>query len=168
MLAEADTIVIDEISMVRADLFEMIDAICKVILWSDEPFGGKQLVLVGDCFQLPPVVKEQEEELFRTKYQSPFFFDSSSFYQLRVTTIELQYIYRQQDQEFIKALNAMRLGVQEERITDYLNGACIDSFEELPSQTIVVSTTRKIANFLNQKLLTELNEETQHTEAVVK
>jgi hypothetical protein len=132
MLAEADTLVIDEISMVRADLFEMIDTLCKVVLRSDEPFGGKQLVLIGDCFQLPPVVKEQEMELFRTKYKSPFFFDSHSFQQLGVMTIELQHIYRQTDPEFVRVLNAVRLGIQEERMIDYLNNATIDSFEELP------------------------------------
>lgn len=168
MLAEANTIVIDEISMVRADLFEMIDTLCKVVLWSDEPFGGKQLILIGDCFQLPPVVKEQEVELFRTKYKSPFFFDSQSFQELGVMTIELQHVYRQKDQEFVRVLNAIRLGIQEDRMIDYLNNATIDSFEELPSQTIVVSTTRKIANYLNQKLLAELNEVTLQNEATVK
>lgn len=168
MLAEADTLVIDEISMVRADLFEMIDAICKVVLWSDEPFGGKQLVLIWDCFQLPPVVKEQELELFRTRYKSPFFFDSLSFQQLGVMTIELQHIYRQTDKEFVRVLNAIRLGIQEERMIDYLNNATIDSFEELPTNTIVVSTTRKIANYLNHKLLGELNEKTIENKATVK
>lgn len=168
ILADCHTIVIDEISMVRADLFEMLDEMCKVILWSDEPFGWKQLVLIGDLFQLPPVVKEQEMEIFTTRFASPYFFDSPSFADLRVTVIELTKIYRQTDAEFVKVLNKIRLGAHDEDTIEYLNSAMISSFEELPRQAIVVSTTRRIANYLNQKLLSELDEETVHTDAIVK
>lgn len=146
----------------------MLDEMCKVILWSDEPFGGKQLILIGDLFQLPPVVKEQEMEIFTTRFASPYFFDSPSFSDLRVTVIELTKIYRQTDAEFVKVLNRIRLGAHDEDTIDYLNSAMINSFEELPRQAIVVSTTRRIANYLNQKLLGELNEETVHNDAVVK
>jgi len=104
-----DAIVIDEISMVRADLLDCIDAFLR--LYGREyskPFGGIQMIFFGDMFQLPPVVSRGEEEIFRSIYHSPYFFSSNVYAQIDLKILELKKIYRQKDENFIHLLNAVR------------------------------------------------------------
>ena len=97
--------VIDEISMVRADLLDGVDSVLRRFRRSQRPFGGVQLLMIGDLFQLPPVVKENDWRLLEPYYASPYFFSSSALNQAETVTIELQHIYRQADSRFIKLLN---------------------------------------------------------------
>ena len=109
LIKELDLLIIDEISMVRADTMDAIDTVLRSVRRrNDEPFGGVQLLFIGDMFQLPPVVKNQEWELMSEHYNSPFFFDSKAVIQAQPLYIELKKIYRQSDQEFITILNNVR------------------------------------------------------------
>ena len=103
-----DLLVIDEISMVRADLLDQIDAVLRLHKDRHRPFGGVQLLMIGDLSQLAPVVKESEWNLLREYYDTPYFFGSRTLQQTQHVTIELQHVYRQTDLEFIKILNEVR------------------------------------------------------------
>ena len=104
-----DAIVIDEVSMVRADLLDCIDAFLRLFGPDySRPFGGIQMIFFGDMFQLPPVVSRAEEEIFRSLYPSPYFFSSKVFSQIDLKFLELKKIYRQKDENFIHLLNAVR------------------------------------------------------------
>ncbi len=106
---ELDAIIIDEVSMVRADLMDCIDKFLRLNGKSkNEPFGGIQMIFIGDLYQLPPVVSGNEKEAFRHNYESPFFFDAIAMKPLDMEFIELEKIYRQKDASFISLLNAIR------------------------------------------------------------
>lgn len=104
------TLVIDEISMVRADLLDCIDAFLRRVCLSSRPFGGKRVVFFGDLYQLPPVVTKAEEGIFRARYASPYFFSADVMSRVSLTFVELDHIYRQNDDDFIAVLNALREG----------------------------------------------------------
>lgn len=106
--AQIDTIVIDEISMVRSDLLDCVDKFLRLNRADSEPFGGVQMIFIGDLYQLPPVVTGSEREIFRTHYQSQYFFDAKVFENLKIEFIELERVYRQKDDAFIALLNAIR------------------------------------------------------------
>ncbi|MCX5786584.1 MAG: AAA family ATPase [Elusimicrobia bacterium] len=109
LYTELDILVIDEISMVRPDLLDCADAFLRDMRHDPYvPFGGVKMVFIGDLYQLPPVVKSQERELFSRIYGGHYFFDSKVFKQLRPEFVELQKIYRQKDERFIKLLNSVR------------------------------------------------------------
>ena len=103
-----DLLVIDEISMVRADLLDQIDAVLRLHKDRHRPFGGVQLLMIGDLSQLAPVVKESEWALLREYYRTPYFFGSHALQQTRHVTIELTHVYRQTDRAFIDILNEVR------------------------------------------------------------
>ncbi len=108
VLRELETIVIDEVSMVRADLLDCVDKSLQVNRGNREPFGGVQMVFIGDLYQLPPVVTSREAEAFRQAYKSPYFFDSRVWKGIRVEMVELEKMYRQTDGRFIGILNGIR------------------------------------------------------------
>jgi hypothetical protein len=109
LLQELDVLVIDEISMVRADVMDAIDTILRWVRHQpNEPFGGLQLLLIGDMFQLPPVVKDSEMQLMSEYYASPYFFDAESIKEASPLYLELKKIYRQSDHDFINILNHVR------------------------------------------------------------
>ena len=103
-----DLLVIDEISMVRADLLDAVDDMLRRYRSKSEPFGGVQLLLIGDLQQLAPVVKEDEWALLKQHYASAFFFHSKALAATRYVAIELKHVYRQQDREFVDLLNRVR------------------------------------------------------------
>jgi GTPase SAR1 family protein len=104
------TLVIDEVSMVRADLIDIIDAALRRYgPKPTKPFGGVQIIMFGDLYQLPPIVSGEEREFFEENYQSEFFFDATSWDKAPFDVIELTKVYRQKDQEFIGVLNGIRL-----------------------------------------------------------
>ncbi|HAH31924.1 MAG TPA: AAA family ATPase [Elusimicrobia bacterium] len=109
LYTELDILVIDEISMVRPDLLDCADAFLRTLRHNPHvPFGGVKLVFIGDLYQLPPVVKSGERELFSRIYGGHYFFDSKVFKRLRPEFVELEKIYRQKDERFIKLLNSVR------------------------------------------------------------
>ena len=109
VIREIELLVIDEVSMVRADLLDAIDAVLRHLRdQPSKPFGGVQMVFIGDLFQLPPVVRNQEWDVLKKYYASPFFFDAHALKKSPPLTIELTKIYRQKDDAFIKLLNNVR------------------------------------------------------------
>ena len=108
LLREVELIIIDEISMVRADIIDFIDKVLRTYTRSYEPFGGKQLLLVGDIYQLEPVVKEEDRQLLQPFYPSAFFFNAKVWQQMPVVSIELRKVYRQTDSHFIAILDRIR------------------------------------------------------------
>ena len=108
LIRSLELLIIDEVSMVRADLMDAIDMVLRRYRRSDMPFGGLQLLLIGDARQLSPVVTESERPYISQVYPSAFFFNSKAFNKLRIVTIELKKVYRQKDREFLDILNAVR------------------------------------------------------------
>lgn len=122
---ELHSIVIDEISMVRADLLDCVDRALRLERGRRaEPFGGVQMIFLGDLYQLPPVVGEEEEYMFRDHYDSPYFFSAGALSDADFETVELEKIYRQKDEDFIKILNAIRDNSATEREISELNARC--------------------------------------------
>src|SRR3989338_2239545 len=104
-----DAIIIDEISMVRADLLDCMDKFLRLNGKNKkQPFGGVQIIFIGDLYQLPPVVRGEEKKIFKTHYKSPYFFDAHAFNNFNMEFIELEKVYRQTDMRFIRLLNAIR------------------------------------------------------------
>ncbi len=155
LLKRLDTVIIDEVSMVRADLMDCIDEALRFCLKSEEPFGGLQMVFIGDLYQLPPVVAGQEEkELFRTYYESPYFFDAKVFENFNMKFIELEKIYRQKDVEFIKLLNKIRNNSVEEADIKKLNSRQNADFDEDSDEFyITLTTTNSAADVINYQEL---------------
>jgi ATP-dependent DNA helicase PIF1 len=109
LFAALETLIIDEVSMVRADMMDAIDASLRLNRNRPyEPFGGVQLVLIGDLFQLPPVVERDLGEYFEDNYMTPYFFSAKVFSEIRLQKIELQHVFRQTDPDFIELLNKVR------------------------------------------------------------
>lgn len=128
MLRSIDTIVIDEISMVRADILDAIDAKLRRYRNSSLPMGGVQLVMIGDIQQLPPVAREEEWRLLSDHYRSLYFFDSHLLHETPFETIELTKVYRQQDRDFIDILNAIRENRVDSSIMRKINERYIPGF----------------------------------------
>lgn len=163
------TLVVDEISMVRVDLFDCMDHFLRAARGKPrEPFGGVQLVMIGDLYQLPPVVKREEEELFATAYPSPYFFDAPVFAQMAVELIELEKVYRQRDNEFIGLLNAVRNNTLTADDIAALNRRYLPEFAPSADESyITLTTTNKAAATINDYYLRELPGKLFRAEAIV-
>ena len=108
LIREVELIIIDEISMVRADIIDFIDKVLRVYTRTPEPFGGKQLLLVGDIYQLEPVLKDEDRQLLQPFYPSSYFFNAKVWQQMPIVSIELRKVYRQSDERFIAILDRIR------------------------------------------------------------
>lgn len=158
IIAEVDLIIIDEISMVRADIIDCVDRILRVYSGNMRlPFGGKQLLFVGDVFQLEPVVPSDQKEILSLFYASPFFFSARVFKDINLVPIELQKVYRQTDPVFINVLDRIRNNAARKQELDTLNGRYIPSFEpQNEDMYITLATRRDQVDFINEKKLAEL------------
>ncbi|MDO8551497.1 MAG: DEAD/DEAH box helicase [bacterium] len=153
VFADLDCLVIDEISMVRADLLDGIDKFLRLNgKDSGLPFGGIQVVFVGDLYQLPPVVTHEEFDLYSSSYDSPYFFSANSFSLDRFQVIELETIFRQNDKTFIDFLNKIRTGETSKEIFDLINQKVVSgSFDK--KRHIVLCATNKVTDDLNMAKL---------------
>lgn len=158
LLREVELIIIDEISMVRADIIDFIDKILRVYNRNmREPFGGKQLLLVGDIYQLEPVVREDDKKLLSPFYSSNFFFDAKVFYQFQLVSIELKKVYRQSDPVFINILDHIRTSQVANSDLIKLNERVGATLDEGDSRlAITLSTRRDTVDFINENKLKEL------------
>ena len=151
-----DTIFIDEVSMLRADLLDCIDAFLQIYGPKPEStFGGVQMVFVGDMFQLPPVVTNDEQTLFASRYRSPYFFDAKVFQQIEPEIVELKHIYRQKDTEFITLLNRIRNNLADSTDINNLNQRVSAPISE-EAFSIYLTTTNIQADNINQTKLDAL------------
>lgn len=156
-----DAIVIDEISMVRADLLDCVDKFLRINgPDSNQPFGGIQIITIGDLYQLPPVVTEYDRELFNTQYRSPYFFDARSFNDAAFETFELSKVFRQTDEQFIKILDAIRTNnISNEHLSVINNRVSALENNESEGFNIALVTTNAIADRMNLIEIDKLNAE---------
>ncbi|MEX0968788.1 MAG: DEAD/DEAH box helicase [Bacteroidia bacterium] len=156
-----DVLVIDEASMVRADVLDAIDQSLRLNTGNKAlPFGGKQVVLIGDLFQLEPVVGKNpgEQQIFTQLYPSPFFFDSYVIRGMKLPLLELKKIYRQKNREFIGLLERVRHGQPAREHLDRLNERFIRPEEARQKEfTITLTSTNAIAQRINNQQLEQLN-----------
>jgi hypothetical protein len=152
-----DMLVIDEISMVRSDLLDAIDNVLRRYRDPTLPFGGVQLLMIGDLHQLTPVVTPRNEELLRPYYDTPYFFGSHALQQTSYVTIQLTHVYRQQDQVFIDILNHVRDGVPTAEDLARLNARCKPMFIPKPEEGYIRLTTHnRMADSYNDNELHKL------------
>lgn len=152
------TIVIDEISMVRADLLDCIDKFLR-LNGPDEkqPFGGVQMIFIGDLYQLPPVVSSTEREIFKSHYPTPYFFSAKVFDQLNIEYIELEKVYRQKDDEFVRLLNTIRNRSVTDADLAQFNQRCDPLFQPAADTFYIsLTSTNALADEINEKRLGEL------------
>lgn len=159
LLNELELIIIDEISMVRADIIDFVDKVLRIYCHNmREPFGGKQVLLIGDVFQLEPVVKTDERDILRRFYPNNFFFSAHAFQQMRLVSIELKKVYRQRDNAFIAALDRVR----NNQVTDLelrLLNMRYSEEETAPTEghlNILLATRRDTVDHVNQQKLDQL------------
>jgi hypothetical protein len=157
IIRSLDLLVIDEISMVRADLLDAVDRVLRRYKHRYKPFGGVQLLLIGDLQQLAPVVKEDEWAMLKEHYETPFFFSSQALAKTHFVTIELQHIFRQSDERFIRLLNQIRENKLDRFGLDLLNTRCHPDFEPRPEEGYITLTTHnQQANRINDAKLSEI------------
>lgn len=162
LIKKLDMLIIDEISMVRADLLDMLDAFLREAKQSIKPFGGLQMVFIGDLYQLPPVLKSQDQEFFEQSYKTPYFFSAKSFkYILQhhvqdLVLVELKKIYRQKDKIFIDLLNKVRDGKVDADLVNRINQNFDPNWQKFISKYIVLTTTNQTATEINQENLDKL------------
>ena len=178
IIKELELIIIDEISMVRADIIDFIDKVLRIYSQNmREPFGGKQLLLVGDIYQLEPVVTENDRQLLQPFYPSAFFFNAKIFSSLQLISIELQTVYRQRDPEFIYILDKIRvsqatnadIGLLNERVNTSVSDE--DSISNEAPETplsITLSTRRDTVDDINTRHLKALPGKAKMLEGVVR
>ena len=155
IIREVELIIIDEISMVRADIIDFIDKVLRIYSRNmREPFGGKQLLLVGDIYQLEPVVREEDRRLLSPFYRSSFFFDAKVFEYFQLVSIELRKVYRQSDPVFISILDHIRTSQVPMSDLQKLNqrvGARLDKSDS--KLAITLSTRRDTVDYINDSQL---------------
>lgn len=158
LLQSVDILVVDEISMVRADLFDMMNLALQRLRKDTRPFGGVQLVLVGDLLQLPPVVTDDESRLFTEHWDSPYFFSAHCYDEVALSNINLTTVWRQSDEEFIEILNQVREGSVSDAALDRLNEQ-VDKDFQAPDDWVTVSSRRKGVDKINRERLEALESE---------
>jgi ATP-dependent DNA helicase PIF1 len=152
-----ELLIIDEVSMVRADILDSIDAFLRECQGSSRPFGGVQLLLLGDMFQLPPVVSSAERDAFASRgYSSPYFFSALSLQDVPLAHVELSEVFRQTDLEFIALLNRLRVGDGTPAAVEEINRNCL---RESRDHEITLTCTNRVADDLNEAAIAALDTE---------
>lgn len=154
LLREVEVLIIDEVSMLRADVLDMMDFSLRFIRRNNQRFGGVQMLFIGDLYQLPPVVRD--EHVLKMFYNSPFFFDSLAIKDIPLLTIELTKVYRQTDQEFLEILNAIRDGDVANIDFSHLNERYDPGFEAGEEPYVYLCSHNKMADDINQEKLKDI------------
>lgn len=159
VIEQVELIIIDEISMVRADIIDAIDKILRIFSHNvHSPFGGKQMLLVGDVFQLEPVVTTENRELINRYYPTPYFFSARVFNEMNLVSIELQKVYRQTDKAFVSLLDHIRNNTVDNGDLQLINerySAPVKSREK--DMYITLATRRETVDNINDRRLGELD-----------
>ncbi|MBQ8657208.1 MAG: AAA family ATPase [Prevotella sp.] len=164
IIASIDLLIIDEISMVRADLLDAIDTVLRRFRNRYQPFGGVQLLMIGDLGQLTPVVTPEDEQMLKAYYDTPYFFGSKALQQIDYVTIQLEHVYRQQDTAFINLLNQVREGHPTPEALTLLNSRCLtpnpsrggEGSRMTDTHFIRLTTHNNLANYYNDTELQRL------------
>ena len=162
LIREVELIIIDEISMVRADIIDFIDKVLRTYTRSYEPFGGKQLLLVGDIYQLEPVLREEDRQLLQPFYPSAYFFNAKVWQQMPIVSIELRKVYRQTDDKFIGILDRIRNNTATAFDLSALNARveseeCRVKNEEWKELRITLAARRDVVDYTNEQRLAALD-----------
>jgi hypothetical protein len=162
LLRELELIIIDEISMVRADIIDFIDKVLRIYCRNmREPFGGKQLLLVGDIFQLEPVIKEDEWRLMQPFYSSAYFFSAKIWQEMRLVSIELRKVYRQSDDRFIGILDRIRQNTASTKDLQDINARVGKELHLHDNNlAITLATRRDTVDYINERKLQGLEGKT--------
>ena len=168
LLALVDTIIVDEVSMVRCDLVDAMDRILRRVMSTNQPFGGKQVIFVGDLCQLPPVARQDDKEILSSYYGggTPFFYKAHVLKRVNLPKIEFTKVYRQTDGEFIELLNKMRTGETSMSDLELLNQH-IGLADDTDDFFITLATRNDVANAINKCKLDELDGEEQYYDGTV-
>lgn len=155
---QLEMLVIDEVSMVRADLLDCVDRFLRIARRApNRPFGGVRMAFFGDLYQLPPVVTRREKAAIDALYETPYFYSSLAFQQVDVKLVELEKVYRQTDDRFLDLLGAIRSGRVTEAELALLNSRCLPDFEPGPADLYVqLTATNALADETNQRQLARL------------
>ena len=170
LIKETDIFIIDEVSMMRADLFDKVERIFRMVMWKEEFMWGKQVIFVWDLFQLPPVPERKETielEEYNEKYKWLFFFNWNSFLKEHMKILELKKVYRQKDPQFIYMLNRMRVWDNSRDVLNYFNSRAIKT-EEVNEKAILIATTNKIVNEKNELELDKLDWDIDISTAIIR
>lgn len=154
LLRELELIIIDEVSMLRSDVLDMMDFSLRSVRRNQQKFGGVQMLFIGDLYQLPPVVRD--EYILKQYYNSPFFFDSYALKELPLITLELTTVYRQKDEKFLEILNEIRDGAVSDIDFETLNERYIPDFEPTDEPYVYLTSHNRMADEINLKKLAEL------------
>ena len=160
LIREVELIIIDEISMARADIIDFIDKLLRIYTRNPEPFGGKQLLLVGDIYQLEPVLKDDDRQLLQPFYPSSYFFNAKVWQQMPIVSIELRKVYRQTDDQFIAILDRIRNNTATTADLNTLNARVLKPHDSKPSNSkleITLATRRDIVDYTNEQQLAALD-----------
>lgn len=169
IISSLSLLVIDEVSMVRPDILDAIDSLLRRFRNSSLPFGGVQLLLIGDLRQLPPVISDEEWSLLSPHYATPYFFSSQALQKAGFQAVELSTVYRQTDAKFINILNRLRDGKADMETLSILNTHYIPDFRPRESEGYIRLTThRNIANDCNDRQLSQLEGKEYEYEALIK
>ena len=168
LIREMELLIIDEVSMLRADMMDAIDKILRYVRRNQKPFGGLQILFIGDLWQLPPVVKKEEWVVLKTYYENIFFFNARVFKQTDLVYLELEKIFRQSDPEFIDLLNHFRLNEVSAEDLKRLNQHYKPNFDLLENEGYIYLTTHNHkADKVNKKALDKLSGKTFRFKAEV-
>ncbi|OUT99354.1 MAG: hypothetical protein CBC01_01515 [Betaproteobacteria bacterium TMED41] len=152
-----DLIVIDEVSLVRADLLDAVDRSLRMNRKNELPFGGVQMLFVGDVFQMAPIVNASEKEALDSCYpDGAYFFNSKSYLNIDPFFAELDRVFRQRDKKFIEVLEEIRRDRITEEILNYVNERVVSKIEDIPSGLVVLAPTNRRTNVINTKKLSEI------------
>ena len=167
LIREVELIIIDEISMVRADIIDFIDKVLRAYTRNPEPFGGKQLLLVGDIYQLEPVLKDEDRQLLQPFYPSAYFFNAKVWQVMPIVSIELRKVYRQTDDNFIAILDRIRNNTATQadllslnsRVETTAQGVSTNTQQLTPDTqlTITLAARRDTVDFINEQQLDALD-----------
>ncbi len=158
LLKEIELLIIDEISMVRCDILDFIDQVLRIFTGNRNlPFGGKQILMVGDAFQLEPVVKRDEWQILSKYYKTPYFFSAGVFQRIPLVQIELRKVYRQSDPVFVDILDRIRQNKAKNQHLDILNKHLNTAYQTPKDELfITLATRRDTVNYINEQKLIEL------------
>lgn len=163
-------VIIDECSMIKADLFDAIDYSLKINRDDPTPFGGVKIIIFGDLYQLPPIVNQNEEILYqRHNYKTPYFFSSRIFKQTLsdAKIIELTHVFRQNDEEYLDILEEIRYSRSNDNLFEKINSRLILDQTNLPSNTTILTTTNNLARKHNEQFLNKINSEIMQYKGVL-
>jgi ATP-dependent DNA helicase PIF1 len=157
LMKSLDTIIVDEVSMLRADLMDAMDKSLRIHRGVDKPFGGTQMIFIGDLYQLPPIIEKELADVYSKYYLSPYFFSADVFNKMRLPYINLEKIHRQSDPEFIEILNSIRERTNLSNALEKLNKNVEYDYTAIKEgETVVLSTTNDKVREINQFFLSKI------------